>query len=186
LPKEALLPIYVSIVGDTGSFRFSNATPKSHRIAAELIEAGVKPRKVYKKLFEAYTIGRMKLLGMVLTDLKVSEDGRIAWMKVTTEMMKTTGCFNGETDGFADIPRSLAGVQISIMFRETGDGGVKLSFRSEPPVDIAPLARSFGGGGHGSAAGAILKGDIDIIESEVLSAAESYLVGKQWEGIPGD
>lgn len=181
LPPGAALPLYVSIVADTGSFRFSNATARSHAIAADLISTGIQPRKVYKKLFEAYTLNRMKLLGMALSELKVSRCGSIAWMTVSKRMMEEAGCFNGETDGFAGIPRTLADVKLSILFRENLDGSVKLSFRSEEPVNVFKLARGFGGGGHGAAAGALVEGKLKDVERDVLAAARKYLDNREWE-----
>jgi len=184
IPTRIALPLYVSIVADTGSFRFSNSTARSHVIAADLISTGIEPRKVYKKLFEAYTLNRMKLLGRALSELKVSGCGSIAWLTVSKRMMEEAGCFNGETDGFADIPRTLADVKLSILFRENLDGTVKLSFRSEDPVNVYRLARNFGGGGHGAAAGALVEGRLEDVEREVLAAVEKYIVNREWEGRP--
>jgi len=168
-------PLYVSIITDTGSFRFSNTSSISHRIAAELIGAGVDPRSIYESIYENSTIGRIKLLGLALSELKVGAGGRIAWMKVTREMMEKTHTKPQECEGFVDYLRLLKNVEVCLFFIELQGGKVKVSLRSRGQVDVNKIAGKFGGGGHQHAAGLFLERSVEQMERDLVTSAEKSL-----------
>ena len=145
--------LYTCILTDTGSFRYSNTTPQTHRITADLIQKGANFIEIYHQVYENYSSNRAKLMGHLLADMHFEADGRLAWYSLSRELLQSTGAQLEETEGFSELPRSIAGVEVSIMFLET-QSGTKLSFRSKGKISIIDLAASFGGGGHAFAAGA--------------------------------
>jgi phosphoesterase RecJ-like protein len=168
-------PIYVSIVTDTGSFRFSNTSSMSHTIASHLVAVGVNPRGIYERIYENSSIERIKLLGSALSELKLTAGERIAWVKITREMMEKIGATPKDCEGFADYLRLLKGVEVCLIFLEAAGGNVKVSLRSRGIVDVNKLAGEFGGGGHQHAAGLFVEGDIDKIEHALIHRAEEAL-----------
>jgi phosphoesterase RecJ-like protein len=162
--------LYTAVLTDTGSFRFSNTNTRAHQIAADLVARGVKPHFIYQEVYERQPVNKMLLLGQILNNLNFAKDGRMVWFTVTQAMMRTTGTQPRDTEGFADFPRSIEGVELCLMFMETEDRKVKVSFRSKGLV-INGLANRFGGGGHPFASGALIEGAIQDIVSQVLSEA---------------
>ncbi len=175
LDRDIAENIYATILVDTGSFRYSNASEDAFRVAGEMVALGVSPWHVASMVYENQPPGRMKLLGMVLDTLEISSGGRVASVVVTREMMEKTGMGAAATDGFVNYPRSISGVEVALLVRETGDGEYKVSYRSKGKVNVADLARSFGGGGHRNAAGCVLKGDLADVRARAVGAAETVL-----------
>ena len=167
--------LYASIVGDTGSFRYSNTTPKIHRVAAELIERGIHPVVVSNALYESASLHSRRLLALALGTLKVDRGGKIAWIKVTQKMFSKCQATSEETEGFVDYPRSLKGVQAAVFLREEKGGGVKVSFRSKSSFDVNRIARRFGGGGHRAASGCFIREKLPKAEAMVLREVRKAL-----------
>lgn len=164
------LCIYVAIVTDTGSFRYSNANPEAFNVASEMIAKGVNPWEVTAHLFESQPRSRLELLSLALTRLVFSDCGRIASLTVTVDMYEKTGSSAELTDGFINYPRSVRGVEVAIFFRQLKMDSFKVGFRSKGKVDVSRLAELFGGGGHHNAAGCIIDGDIDEVRQRVFSS----------------
>ena len=164
--------LYTAILTDTGSFRFTNTTPRAHRIVAELIEAGIDFHQIYEQIYERERPEKIKLLGMVLQHLHFESQGRIVWFQITQEMLKATGLKPEETDGFSDFPRRIAGVEISLMFVQVSEKRTKISFRSKGNVVINGLAQEVGGGGHQFASGAMVQKPLQETIELVLSKAK--------------
>lgn len=161
--------LYTAIITDTGSFRYTNTTPATHRLAAKLIEAGVKPTEIAEQIYESNSIDKLRFLSGVLKGIKTSPDGEIAWVTVPPYR-------NWENDEeLITYPRSLKGVKIAILFRELKSNRVKISFRSKGGVDVNTLAQKFGGGGHRAASGCVVKGGLASVRRKILAAAADYL-----------
>ncbi|MEK6584183.1 MAG: DHHA1 domain-containing protein, partial [Nitrospirota bacterium] len=107
----------------------------------------------------------------VLTTLKLSEDGRIAWITVLEEMFKETGTTKEDTEDYINYPRSIEGVEVAILFRQSNNDW-KMSFRSNGRIDVADVALEFGGGGHSMAAGCFLKGTFEEVKEKVMGKVE--------------
>jgi len=167
---QMALGIYVAILTDTGSFRFTNATPDCHRIAAEMIERGVNQEDTYTRVYGAAPLRKYKLLRHALETLDSDEEAGITWMTVPTEVYEELDATPEDLEGMVDIPRSVDGTQIGVLFRKASTGDIKISFRSNGPVDVNVLARRFGGGGHVKASGAMVAGPLDRAIEEVLAA----------------
>jgi bifunctional oligoribonuclease and PAP phosphatase NrnA len=173
---EEAMVIYAAIMTDTGSFRYSNTSSRTHVIVSELMEAGVKPYDMHSMIYEMSSLEDTKLLGEALRALKVSDDGKIAWLWVTKDMLKSTRASLEGTEGIIDFARSLRGVEVAIFFRETGtENRIKVSFRSKGKADVNKLASFFGGGGHVTASGCNVFGTMEDVEKKVLEKAVSVI-----------
>lgn len=162
--------IYTTLVVDTGFFRYSNTSAHTLELASELVNAGAVPWVVAKNIEESHPVSRMTLLGLSLASLKVSCKGFYATMDVTQEILTKSGATMEESDEFAVYPRSIDGVEVSALFREMEGGRIKVSMRSKDKVDVAAIARSFGGGGHARAAGFHMRAAMDDVKQKVLKA----------------
>lgn len=167
--------LYTAILTDTGGFRYSNTTPRTHAIAAQLIACGVDPELTYRRIYATLSPGRLQLLRDALDTLGV--DGRfgLAWVSVTNDAMDRYGVGSDDLDGIVEHPRSVAGTRVALFFRDLGYGKVKVSFRSTGDVDVNALARQFGGGGHEKASGALIAGTLDDVRDRVVSAARDFM-----------
>jgi bifunctional oligoribonuclease and PAP phosphatase NrnA len=175
LDKDIALCLYTAIFTDTGSFRYSNTTAESMRIAATLIEAGADPWTVTENVYESYAFKRINLLGKVLSGIERSQDGRIAWVLVTDDLYRQTGTSAEDTDNFVNFVRSVKGVEVAVLFRQTGAAQYKISLRAKGRVDLSGLATSLGGGGHKNAAGGVLDGPFTVVRDRVLNAVAQEL-----------
>lgn len=168
IDRDIALCLYTAIFTDTGSFRYSNTSPQSMRIAAEMIEAGADPWLVTENVYESFAFRRLRLLGSVLSGIERTGDGRIAWVVVTAEQYHQTGTTAADTDNFVNFVRSVKGVEVAVLFRQTAAQEYKISLRSKGRVDLSGLAQSFGGGGHKNAAGGLLKGSFAEVKERVI------------------
>lgn len=162
--------LFAAVATDTGWFRHSNTTPDTFALASELMAAGARPSVLFEQIYELTTPGRLKLRGIALERLRTSEDGRVAWTEIHVGDFAATGSVPMDTEDLINDPRSLAGVDVALVFIEQRDGQVKVSFRSKT-ADVARLAEQFGGGGHIRAAGATLAGPLDAARDRVVAAA---------------
>jgi phosphoesterase RecJ-like protein len=169
--------LYVAILSDTGCFRFPTTTAGTLKIAAHLMEIGVKPYQVASQIYWRKPLASLKTLGDALSSIEVTEDGSVATMDVTRSMYLRSGAANVDTEGFANYPRSIDGVAVGVLLRETEDGRFRVSLRAAEGYDVDAVARAFGGGGHPTAAGFRIEGNLDEIKSrvrhEILSQIES-------------
>lgn len=167
--------LYCAILTDTGSFRFSNTSPRAHAVAAMLLSAGVDPEEMYRRIYAQVTMGRMELLRDALGSLNVDAQLGLAWISVEAGVMDRYDVTSEELDGIVEHPRSIAGTRLALFFRDLGYGKVKVSFRSTGTVDVQRLARTYGGGGHAKASGALLSGSLDEVRIRVVADARAYL-----------
>ena len=167
--------LYCAILTDTGGFRFSNTSPRCHTVAAALLSAGVDPEETYRRIYAQVSIGKLQLLRDALGTLQQDPTLPLAWISVDAGAVEKYGVTNEELDGIVEHPRSLAGTQLAVFFRDLGHGKVKISFRSTGSVDVARFARNYGGGGHAKASGAMLTGTMQEVQDRVLADARAYL-----------
>lgn len=163
------LCLYVAVITDTGSFRYSNANQEAFAVAGEMIAKGVNAWDVASLLYESQPQGRLELLSKALTTLKFSECGRFASLSVSLDMYAETGTDAELTDGFINYPRSVRGVEVAIFFRQLDSASYKVGFRSKGAVDVSRLAEGFGGGGHHNAAGCVVQGDLESVREQVFA-----------------
>jgi phosphoesterase RecJ-like protein len=175
ITPEIARALYVAILTDTGAFRYSNTTPRSHAIAAELLSKGVDPEEMYQRVYASAPAGRVRLLAEVLTSLGVDEPCGLSWLTMGAGSLERYGVRSEDLDGIVEHARSIAGTRMAIFFRDLGYGKVKISFRSTGDVDVNRFARQFGGGGHVKASGALVPGTLDEVRDRVVSEAKDFL-----------
>lgn len=162
--------VYVGILTDTGGFRFDNTSVACHLLAAEMIGRGVHPGLVHERVYGWAPLRKYRLLERALATLEHDPAAQISWMTIPREAYEEVGASTDDLEGIVDIPRSIEGTQVGILFRLTAQGEVKVSFRSNGPVDVNALARRFKGGGHTKASGAIVNGPLERAVEQVLAA----------------
>jgi len=174
IDEAAATCLYVAILTDTGSFRYSNTTARTHTIVAELIFSGIDPTSIYRLVYERIERSRVELLGSVLSTLKLTRDGSVAWIEITRGMLdRHKATFEG-TEDFVNFPRGINGVKVALAFREVEKNVVKVSFRSNDIVNVNRLAKLFGGGGHRSASGCTLQCSLAEAEEVVITESARF------------
>jgi phosphoesterase RecJ-like protein len=153
--------IYVALSTDTGNFRYANTTPRSHRIAARLIEAGISVREITSRVIDTMTLGKFRLLSRLLDRAEMGAGGRVAHAYITEDDLIETAALPEDVDGLINYLRNLEGVELAILFRQSEPQLTKVSFRSQPAINSAKISQFFGGGGHAMAAGASLPWPLD-------------------------
>jgi phosphoesterase RecJ-like protein len=165
--------LYAAIITDTGTFRFSNTDERALRAAADLCAAGCNAFEMHRKVFGSKTWGAGRMLGPVFSTLESAAGGKLAWISATLEMVNNAGGTHDDMDGFVDLVRAIKGVELVVFFKETSEGDIKVSLRSNGNVDAHAIAQSFGGGGHIMASGMRVPGPlsnaIDLVTRECLS-----------------
>lgn len=170
ITKEIATCLFVAIATDTGGFRYQNTTKETFEIAGALTGYGANPWEIAEQIFETRSVSSVLLLGKALNTLKVSRGGKLATLAVSRDMMAQAGASADETEGIIGFPRSISGVEVSLLFREMEDGsGFHVSFRSRSKVDVSKIAMRLGGGGHPRAAGALVGGTLEEAFRKVLA-----------------
>lgn len=149
--------LYLGMATDTGCFKFSNVTPRTHRYAARLMELGADYDEINRVMFEVKSKSRIAMEKQVLQGMEFFCDGRCALITVTKDMIDSTGCESTDLDGITALSRQIEGVLIGITIKEKEQGVFKVSLRTFEPYDAAEICKNFGGGGHKRAAGCEFK-----------------------------
>ena len=181
ISPQAATALYTAIITDTGRFRFPNTSPDALRAAADLIEAGTTHAFVCEKIYDEWPPELLGLQSEVFASLSLYASGRIAVMTLTRDMMARHNVDPIDTQEFADYPRSIRGVRIGVLLREMRGGRVKVSLRARSGVNIEPVARRFGGGGHKEAAGCEIEGELQGVADTVVAALEASLASQEEE-----
>jgi phosphoesterase RecJ-like protein len=157
LTPEIASALYVALVTDTGRFMYENTGAAAHRMAAELIDAGVDVHDTYRRLYERVPVEKLRLVARALEKVARFDDGRLAVTYIGADDYRETGASEVLTEGIIDHIRALEGAVVAAMIRDKTDSGGaarKVSLRStDGEVDVSVIARGHGGGGHPRAAG---------------------------------
>lgn len=152
--QELAEALYVGLVTDTGKFMYENTGPRAHRMAAELIEAGVDVHAVYRRLYEDMPYGKLELLARALGRVVRHDDGALTMALLTRADFELAGAEDSYSEGIIDHLRSVEGTKVAALAREVDSVRKKVSLRStDGEVDVSAIARAGGGGGHRQAAG---------------------------------
>ena len=174
--RKAAACLYISIVTDTGSFRYMSTTPEVHRIASELVSRGVSPLKVAQDLYECHSAADLKFLGEVLQSLRSTGGNRVAWIEVPYRLLRRHRPGPEIQDELVNYPRAVRTAEVAFVLREHSPSRtVRVSFRSKGNVDVNRIARRFGGGGHMAASGCTVPGTLGQARARVLRAVREEL-----------
>lgn len=166
--------VYTGLSTDTGCFRYSNVTPRTMRMGAEMIEAGADNSMINTVMFETKTRTYVALEKMCLAGMEFFFDERFALITVTQEMFRLSGSDESECDAIASLPRQVEGVVVGATLREKPDGSFKVSMRSHAPADVSAICAKMGGGGHIRAAGCQLEGPLENARKVLLENIKEY------------
>jgi phosphoesterase RecJ-like protein len=179
ITAEIAAALYVGLVTDTGKFMYENTNARTHRIAADLIEAGVQVDETYRRLYEHVPIEKLRLLSRALEKIQRHCDGDLVVAYITADDYEATGAGEEMTEGIIDHLRSIEGTQVAAMIRDLGDRGRaarKVSLRSSGgEVDVSAIAREHGGGGHKRAAGFSTDLELDALVAFLCGAVSAQL-----------
>lgn len=178
---DIALNLFTSIITDTGSIRYSNTTPLSLKILAELVDKGVKPDYVSRQVFERRSLNSLALLKAVLDTLEISTDGKMASIYITKDMMEVTGAMEEDTDGIINYAREIEGVEVAMLFKENEESLIKVGFRSNEWVDVGKIAEEFDGGGHLRAAGCNIELPLGKTREIVLNTVKMHMMEESRE-----
>ena len=167
--------IFTGLSTDTGCFRYSNVTPRTLHMAAEMIESGAEHSRINVIMFETKTKTYVALERLALESMRMYLDDKCAFITITQDMFRKSGSDESEVDAIASIPRQIEGVRIGVTMREKPDGTFKVSMRTHEGVDASAICAMMGGGGHPRAAGCTVDGDADNARKLVVSCIEKYM-----------
>jgi phosphoesterase RecJ-like protein len=176
LTHEIALHVYIAVLTDTGSFHYSNITPRTFDICRQCVEAGVSPSEVARSIFDANNLGRLKLFGAVLNRMQLDPSSRIATLYVDQQLARNCGGTYEDTEGLINLPLTVKEILAVIFFKEMGPDDWRVSMRSKGTIDINAVAKEFGGGGHKNASGCSARGEFAalqrLFEDKVTKAIE--------------
>ena len=176
LSIEAASDLYIGISTDTGNFKFESVTGNTHRVAAELIEAGVPFSDIAKRIFGTVTKEYLKLQSRAIDALEFYLDGRMAVLSLSDKDFEECGIDEASASSIVSLPGSIEGVEVGVYIRQRTETEYKVSLRSVRCVDVAEIASGFGGGGHIRAAGySITKDEIEKNIKELMGEIERQL-----------
>lgn len=171
MTKDMATWLFIAISTDSGHFQFGGTAPSTMYATAKLLEAGLDLAEVSRDLWRTRTKSRTHLLGVVLSGLEVSEDGKMAWARLTNEMLSRCGAIREDNEGIVNYLLEIEGVEFAALAEER-ENGTKFSLRSKLWLDVAAdVARPFGGGGHSRAAGCMLNMPMEEALKSVLDCA---------------
>ena len=175
--------LYVAILTDTGSFRYSNTDADAFRVCAELVDRGVEVSAVAEAIYEDVPRDKLRLLGVALASLTIDPDGRVAWMVLQHEILASSPG-KPDTEGIVNQAKAIEGVSVAALFKEVEPQSYRVSLRSDGTVDVAAIAAGFGGGGHPRAAGCMVTGSVDEAKATILSTVRAALVKAEESASP--
>ena len=165
--------LFSTIVGDTGSFRYSNTSSETFVIAAELVDCGANPERVSRFIYDNEPLRKVMLRTLAMNTLEVN--GKIAFLHVSSEMFKQTGTEKEHTEGLVSMARSIEGIEVAVFLRQESAMDWKVSLRSKEYVDVAQIAGRYGGGGHRRAAGCVISAPLDAIKRRLRNSIEEAM-----------
>jgi nanoRNase/pAp phosphatase (c-di-AMP/oligoRNAs hydrolase) len=168
ITRTVATALFVAIATDTGWFQLSNADSRVFCSCAELVDLGVRPTELYRKLYQDFSCERFKLMVRMLNTLELYLDGRYASQHIFLEDFAKTGAAFEDTENLVNECQRIGSVRVAALFVEQKDGRVRCSLRSRGEVDVSELAAGFGGGGHRNASGTYLPGPMENAKRLIL------------------
>jgi phosphoesterase RecJ-like protein len=169
IDEHVATALYTGIVTDTGRFQYSSTSAQTHEIAADLLARGVQTAQIGQALYEEAPFGYYELVSRVLGRAILDEDHTFVWSMVTPDDLEASGLAYHEADGLIDLVRLARGTEVACLLKVKESGVVKGSLRSRGVIDVATIARSFGGGGHHNAAGFTAREPVDVVIEHIVA-----------------
>jgi phosphoesterase RecJ-like protein len=175
IDREIATVLAAGIVQDTHTFAHPNATPRTLRVMADLMEAGAPLSELHRAIYADKPFSTMALWGRMLNGIGERRDGRVVHAAQTLAMLAETGSDPSATEGFVDLLASTKDGEVTVLFKETEASHVRVSIRTRDRADAVAITSAFGGGGHARAAGCSLDEPLPIAIERVLDECEREL-----------
>jgi phosphoesterase RecJ-like protein len=175
IDAEIATVLTAGIVQDTHTFSHPNATPRTLRVAADLVEAGAPLSAIHRSIYADKPFSTLALWGRILAGAREVREGRIVYASMTLDMLAETGTDPVASEGYIDLMATTRTADITILFKEASPTEVRVSVRTSARADAVAITSAFGGGGHARAAGATLAGSLSEAISRVLAECEREL-----------
>jgi phosphoesterase RecJ-like protein len=179
LTLEIATHVYVAILTDTGSFHYSNITPRTFEICRMCMEAGVSPPAVARAVYDSNSLGKLRLYGAILNRMLLDPSGRIATLMLDDDLLRECGGTYDDTEGIINMPLTVKDIVAVAFLKRQSPGEWRVSMRSKGDVDINAIAKQFGGGGHKNASGCNGTGTFDEVRA-LFEAKITEAIEKAW------
>ena len=176
LTKEICDGIYTAVMTDTGCFRYSNTDTYCHSIAIECLEKGVNTNLIYQKIYENSSKKRVSVLGEMISNIGYDLEGKFAWSVVMNSTMQKHNATKNDLEGFADFIRSIQGVEVALVIYEADLNSCRINLRSKGRFTVNNIAKSFGGGGHAFASGAVVNEPLNDAKKMIINNTKDMIV----------
>lgn len=167
---QAALPLYVAVSTDTGCFMYGNTTPDTHRVAAQLMAAGIDFQGANKRHFRTKSLKRLKLESLLVNTMDVHDDGALVVAAITRADMDRLEATERDAEDIAAFLGQIEGVRVSVTIRELKGGECKLSVRTDNSLNATKVCALLGGGGHAAAAGCSILGTVEDAKAAILKS----------------
>ncbi len=168
--------LLTGIITDTGNFTHDDVTRDSYECAAILAERGASPNEINFNCFDNWSLAHAQLYEAVIGATEYYCDGQVAVIVTTRDLLNRFECSDDVTEGFVDFALKIGAVKVSIAILEIKTGGYKISFRAKKGVNVAQIAKEFGGGGHELASGCSILAPLDEVKRRVVDAVSARLI----------
>lgn len=172
MDKDIATCLYTGIYTDTGSFTYTNTTAAVHAIVGRLLAYPISPQKIYHAIYSSYSLEDVRRVSKLTSRIQQDPSGRIAWL--------TTSCWPADctvdlTETVFSTMRLLKKSDVLVIFKQIPAKGIRVNFRSKGAVDVNKIAKMFGGGGHCTASGTTIQGNLKTVEREVIRCIKKHL-----------
>lgn len=177
ITKPSALCLYVGMLTDTGSFRYSNTSSFVHKAVSELIGYGLNPAEVYRNIYGSVPYEDMKILADILPKMNLRADGKLIWFEVPRKALKNKVLSFDLSESLLNFGRSVKGVEVVVLFKENFGlkNEIRINFRSQGKVDVNKIASYFGGGGHRTASACTMHTSLHEARKKVLKKIEEVI-----------
>jgi phosphoesterase RecJ-like protein len=172
ISPEIATCLYTAVLTDTGSFMFEGTNEHTFALARELVLAGADPAHCARSVYFGHSTAKMRLLGAALSNLH--REGPVAWIWVTREQMELVGAKEEDCEGLVNYALSIQDVEVAAFLRELPDGRFRVSLRSKGQLNVAAIAKQFGGGGHACASGCSVDGPLSVAVAQIMAQLRTF------------
>ncbi|MDQ6767578.1 MAG: bifunctional oligoribonuclease/PAP phosphatase NrnA [Candidatus Eremiobacteraeota bacterium] len=170
--------LLTAIISDTGCFLYSNADPRTLRLAAALVNIGANKDLITEQLYQTRSYSGQKILGRVLNEFVLTDDG-ICYSTVSQALLEQFGATHEDLEDVVGALRAVDHCEVAALLKESPDGSYRLSLRSRGRVNVMEAAKALGGGGHFRAAGATLSGPLADALTRMLEAVRAEMAAER-------
>jgi phosphoesterase RecJ-like protein len=177
LSRDTALLLYTGILTDTGSFRYINTTHFTHKVVSALLKFNLNIPQIYKSVYENIPFEDMKLLSKILPGIRRQAGGRLIWFQIKKNLLRNKKLSFDLSEYILSFGRTIKDAEVIVLFKENlgVKNEIRVNLRSQGKVDVSKIACFFGGGGHKTASGATVKGNIDQVRRKVLAKIKESL-----------